>query len=401
MGAKDVIFIDGDVSGQISELARYIGELSGASDIEGFVAGITGSESAEAAAEAVLQASLGGTLARAPEAQMEAAYSQLFAIVASSGGDASLSGAAAAVADDVAAHAESGVAALRVLNSLYELVDGATQARVFEAMVATASRTDHVALVAPAAARLTALMGAWGSGAGRAVLALRRALDAAQLSAEAFASEVALLGSGDCDDATAAEVAASAVVRLANVPALVDVDALAGLPRVQELSRRGALGDAGRVLDALVASDYAQWTRFAADNAAQLTALGVDAGRAAHKMRLLTVASVAADSLGHAVPFADVASAIDVPAEDVEMWVIDAIRAGLIQGKMNQIARTLLPTRSTYRTFGSEHWTLLASRLDQWKTSLDSLRPVVNNAKLVAQQNALQMAGQSRVTIKE
>ncbi|KAJ2840332.1 hypothetical protein FBU31_000503 [Coemansia sp. 'formosensis'] len=58
---------------------------------------------------------------------------------------------------------------------------------------------------------------------------------------------------------------------------------------------------------------------------------------------------------------------------------------------MNQVARTLLPTRSTYCTFGA----------DQWKASLEDLQPVISNAKLIAQQQAVQMAGTSHVTIKE
>ncbi|KAJ2489729.1 hypothetical protein GGI11_009246 [Coemansia sp. RSA 2049] len=132
-----------------------------------------------------------------------------------------------------------------------------------------------------------------------------------------------------------------------------------------------------------------------------LQRLGVDASKANDKMRLLTVASLAAENLGRDVPFGTVAQAIEVDEDDVEMWIIDVIRSGLIQGKMNQVSRTVLPTRTTYRQFGADQWKALGERLDQWKQSLEQLQPVIANAKLVAQQQAMQMAGQARVTIKD
>ncbi|KAJ2327867.1 hypothetical protein GGI00_004347 [Coemansia sp. RSA 2681] len=403
MGAKDVIFVDGELSSQIDELARYIGELQGASDVAAFAAEVSSGE----VPRSIVQASLGGALAKAPEDKLEAVYNQLFAIAASQGGDSALGSVAAEVARDIEAQAESGVAGLRVLNNLYSLLaaEGRAQAAVFEAMVGLAARTRLLGTLVPLVTRLPALYAEWGVGAdegARIMLALRDALDRAQMSCEAYEAELAFLGAIGTASAEAGAVASSAIVRFANLPALCDLDALASLGSVQELSQRsGGLGDAGALLNALLSSDYTQWLQFVAANGEQLAALGVDVQKASSKMRLLTVASIAADSLGQGVPFATIAQAIDVAEADVEMWIIDVIRSGLIQGKMNQVARTLLPTRSTYRTFGADQWKLLGERLEQWKASLEELRPVISNAKLIAQQQAVQMAGTSSVTIKE
>ncbi|KAJ2745065.1 hypothetical protein GGI20_002474 [Coemansia sp. BCRC 34301] len=399
MGAKDVIFVDGDVSSQIDELARYIGELKEASDVAAYAAEVSGG----AVSDSIVQASLGGVLAKAPEDKLEAVYNQLFAIVASQG-DAALSSAAPALAQDIAAHAESGVAGLRVLSNLYNLAgEGAAQAAVFGTMVELAERTRLLAPLVPVVQRLAGMCAAWGVAAdegARVVLALRDALDAAQLSCEAYEAELAFLSAIGTASNRASEVATSAIVRFANLAAVCDLDALASLPSMQELSQQG-LGDAGCLLNALLSSDYAQWLQFVAANGDLIARLGVDAQKASDKMRLLTVASIAADSLGQAVPFAAIAKAIDVDEANVEVWIIDVIRSGLIQGKMNQVTKTLLPTRSTYRTFGKDQWKMLAERLDQWKASLEELQPVISNAKLIAQQQAVQMAGTSSVTIKE
>ncbi|KAJ2795992.1 hypothetical protein H4S07_006338, partial [Coemansia furcata] len=120
---------------------------------------------------------------------------------------------------------------------------------------------------------------------------------------------------------------------------------------------------------------------FVAAHGEKLKALGVDMYKASDKI------------LGQGMPFAVIVQAIDVAESEVEVWTID--------GKMNQVARTLLPTQSTYRTFGADQWKLLCEHLEQWNASLEDLQPVISNAKLIAQQQAVQMAGTSHVTIKE
>ena len=68
-----------------------------------------------------------------------------------------------------------------------------------------------------------------------------------------------------------------------------------------------------------------------------------------------------------------IASALDIPKEDVEVWLIDVIRAGLVEGKLSQARQELLVHRSTYRTFGKEEWVELDSRLEDWKVALESV----------------------------
>jgi len=55
------------------------------------------------------------------------------------------------------------------------------------------------------------------------------------------------------------------------------------------------------------------------------------------------------------------------------MWLIDVIRAGLIEGKLSQYRQELLVHRSTYRTFGREEWEELDARLEEWKVALEGV----------------------------
>ena len=100
------------------------------------------------------------------------------------------------------------------------------------------------------------------------------------------------------------------------------------------------------------------------------------------KMRLLTLASLAASTPSRSLPYQHIARALQIPSEDVEMWVIDVIRAGLVEGKLSQLNQTFLIHRSTYRVFGEKQWTEVQGRLDTWRASLEGVLGVVRQERI-------------------
>ncbi|KAL6708677.1 hypothetical protein ACN47E_002373 [Coniothyrium glycines] len=109
---------------------------------------------------------------------------------------------------------------------------------------------------------------------------------------------------------------------------------------------------------------------------------GLDGAALNRKMRLLTLASMAASAgQTRSLPYDKIAKALQVPSEDVEMWVIDVIRAGLVEGKLSQLNQTFLIHRSTYRVFGDNQWREVASRLDLWRNSLQGVLQVIQQEK--------------------
>ncbi|KAF2683257.1 eukaryotic translation initiation factor 3 subunit M [Lentithecium fluviatile CBS 122367] len=109
---------------------------------------------------------------------------------------------------------------------------------------------------------------------------------------------------------------------------------------------------------------------------------GLDGAALNRKMRLLTLASIAASSgQTRSLPYSHISRALQIPSEDVEMWVIDVIRAGLVEGKLSQLNQTFLIHRSTYRVFGENQWREVASRLDMWRNSLQSVLQVIQSEK--------------------
>ncbi|KAF2474842.1 PCI-domain-containing protein [Lindgomyces ingoldianus] len=109
---------------------------------------------------------------------------------------------------------------------------------------------------------------------------------------------------------------------------------------------------------------------------------GLDGAALNRKIRLLTLASIAAATgQTRSLPYSHIAKALQIPAADVEMWVIDVIRAGLVEGKLSQLNQTFLIHRSTYRVFGENQWREVASRLDMWRNSLTGVLQVIQSEK--------------------
>ncbi|KAI9499645.1 hypothetical protein BDB00DRAFT_948678 [Zychaea mexicana] len=102
------------------------------------------------------------------------------------------------------------------------------------------------------------------------------------------------------------------------------------------------------------------------------------------KIRLLALASLGCENLSRELSYAEIAKALEIPEEEVEMWVIDVIRAGLAEAKLDQLNKTVMVHRSIYRVFGKEQWQQLSSRLSTWKESLNEIMAVIGNAKLIA-----------------
>jgi len=97
------------------------------------------------------------------------------------------------------------------------------------------------------------------------------------------------------------------------------------------------------------------------------------------------MASLAASTNSKELEYKKIAKALQIPAEDVEMWVIDVIRAGLIEGKLSQQKQMFLVHRTTYRVFGEKQWREVATRLDQWKESLRAVKEVISGERQAAE----------------
>ncbi|KZT42985.1 PCI-domain-containing protein [Sistotremastrum suecicum HHB10207 ss-3] len=159
-------------------------------------------------------------------------------------------------------------------------------------------------------------------------------------------------------------------------PATFNFDPLFKIDSVVQLKDHPILA----LLRIFLTGDISDYTKFESSHSAFLEESQLSQDVLRRKIRLLTIASLASHHIGGEVAYSEIASAIDVPEESVEKWLIDVIRTGLISGKISQPKRTLRITRSTTRSFERFEWEALEKRLLVWKSSLAGVLDVVNNA---------------------
>ncbi|KAG0650952.1 Eukaryotic translation initiation factor 3 subunit M [Hyphodiscus hymeniophilus] len=166
-------------------------------------------------------------------------------------------------------------------------------------------------------------------------------------------------------------------------PTHYDFHDLTSLPAIQALSDSHPTHS--ELLDIFSEKDLEDYTDFRDENENFLEEQDLDNSKLHRKMRLLTMASLCASTNSKEIPYKLIAKALQIPSEDVEMWVIDVIRAGLVEGKLSQQKQMFLVHRTTYRVFGEKQWREIATRLDQWKESLKVVKEVISRERQQAE----------------
>lgn len=173
----------------------------------------------------------------------------------------------------------------------------------------------------------------------------------------------------------AAETALANILRL---PKLFEMEEVLHVPVTTELGASPIL-TLLKIVVGGTRADYEAWAK-SSEGSQTLQKLSLSDDELRRKMRLLDLASLCARSVSSEVSYEDMAKVLDVPVDDVESWVIDVIRAGLVSGKLSQVTQSFRVYRSTYRAFEKAQWELLEQRLTQWQSSIQKLLTTMSQA---------------------
>lgn len=105
-----------------------------------------------------------------------------------------------------------------------------------------------------------------------------------------------------------------------------------------------------------VEGDFADYVSLLKKNASFLAQNGLNEETLTKKMRIMTLAALAAKSLGKRVSYADLAKSLSVEVADVESWLIESMRCGVVEGKMNQQTQSFTASRAYIRKFDLTQW---------------------------------------------
>merc|ERR1711939_1196643 len=246
-------------------------------------------------------------------------------------------------------------------------------------MIEFALANDDFAIVASPPASIHSWLIEWGFAVGcaqeqygnEAVASIVKALIAKSHSEPARQVVVTHIsqsasGTSNSPDSLAALVTVLAVSTLAQ-PDVYDFGQLAALPSYAS-SAAGQLGELAAIMGR---GDVAALDAFVAANGGLLSEHSLEASALTYKLRLVALAELCSRRVGDSVPYAEAAEKDE--GEEVENWLIDAIRAGLVSGKLSQTTRSFRITQAAPREFTHEHWLQLQSGLQRWRSSIDDI----------------------------
>ncbi|KDR84042.1 hypothetical protein GALMADRAFT_236648 [Galerina marginata CBS 339.88] len=175
----------------------------------------------------------------------------------------------------------------------------------------------------------------------------------------------------------AQDAALDAISVALRLPTIFDFDPLFKLDAVVGVKNHELFA----LLQIFLNSGLPEFVTWQSKNSQTLEQYHISASELEHKIRLLTLASLAFQHIGQNLPYSKIAEALQVEPSEVEKWVIDVIRAGLVWGKLSQTTQSLHISRATSRSFEHEQWQALEKRLVAWKTGLAGILDVVATAK--------------------
>ncbi|KAK9449433.1 uncharacterized protein V1518DRAFT_415995 [Limtongia smithiae] len=279
-------------------------------------------------------------------------------------------------------HAHS-VAVISVLSNLFNLLPPSSplRQRVFSTVVSVAAKTGNTALLLPQLKQLPQWVEEWELSPAEHV-ALLTSIAAEIETVDLRASLKYMLEAHTIAAASNVVVgpeSAKAVVLLAlREAAFLDYGAVLSLSPAVD-------ADLLALLTIFVSGVLTDFRAFETSHPGFLEANRLETDALTSKIRLLTLSTLAATSPNLTVPYKTIATALEIEDEEIELWIIDVIRAGLLQGKMSQLEQKFFVHGVVPRTFGIKDWQDIGRRLDVWKTSLSDVLAVLRSARVAAQ----------------
>ncbi|KAF2669690.1 PCI-domain-containing protein [Microthyrium microscopicum] len=270
--------------------------------------------------------------------------------------------------------------ALTVLETMFNIIPADDDARfhVFMAILSVIKNTNNYDALRPQLDSLKEWLAAWDIDEEDQRKLYLTIADIAKESGEdedSYQNIIKALRTFSADDSSSKEardLALSALKTSLQSPTHFDFHDLTTLDAVQALRKSDAIYF--ELLELFTTDTYEDLADFQDEHDGWLDAEKFDKELLTRKIRLLTLASIAASTgQKRELPYSQIAKALMIKEEDVEMWVIDVIRSGLVEGKLSQLDKTFLIHRSTYRIFGENQWREIAARLDMWRNSLSSV----------------------------
>jgi len=182
--------------------------------------------------------------------------------------------------------------------------------------------------------------------------------------------------------AAAKEDAIKLIVQSLGEPTTYEVDNVIALKAVAQLENEVAFD----LVKTYAAGNLVNFQDWLAKHPGTLKNLGLDEEGLTHKVRLLNLAYICA---GHrTVDFATIAKSLSIPVDSIEEWIIDLIRVGLVEAKVDQVNSQVVVSRSIHGTFEEDQWAVLKSKLTGWQRNIKVVQRTLSKVRIQMEEAA-------------
>ncbi|GAQ92403.1 hypothetical protein KFL_010070030 [Klebsormidium nitens] len=103
------------------------------------------------------------------------------------------------------------------------------------------------------------------------------------------------------------------------------------------------------------------------------------------KSRLLSLSALGAQTSSGEISYKQVEETLLIEEDDVELWIVRAIAAKVLEAKLDQLRQVVVINRTTQRVFGPPQWKELQTRLASWQQNLEHVSAVLHRARASGQ----------------
>ncbi|XP_013735673.2 eukaryotic translation initiation factor 3 subunit M-like [Brassica napus] len=194
----------------------------------------------------------------------------------------------------------------------------------------------------------------------------------------------------------AKEEAVRAIIEFVKASSIFQCDLL-DLPAVAQLEKDAKYAPVYQLLKIFLTQRLNAYMEFQAANAECLQTYGLVDEECVTKMRLLSLVDLASDESGK-IPYTSIKDTLQVKEEEVELWIVKAITAKLIDCKMDQMNQVVIVSRYSEREFGSKQWQSLRTKLATWRDNIGNVISTIESNKVT--EEGSQASSASAATIQ-
>ncbi|EOA20746.1 hypothetical protein CARUB_v10001073mg [Capsella rubella] len=178
----------------------------------------------------------------------------------------------------------------------------------------------------------------------------------------------------------AKEEAVRAIVEFVKAPSIFQCDLL-DMPAVAQLEKDPNDAPVYQLLKIFLTQRLDAYMKFQNANPEFLETYGLAEEDCVAKMRLLSLVDLASDETGK-ISYASLKNTLQVNEEEVELWVVKAITAKLVDCKMDQMNQVVIVSRCAERDFGQKQWQSLRTKLAAWRDNITNVISTIQANKV-------------------